>query len=534
MPAAKRHRTDSIDAIPLTPGRETTRLRLLFLAPLTVVIIAGMLLFLLELYSHQQEKTESGVVRIHMSAVYFFSHSIQYNADVLITLLDVIGRDEALRAALKEKDRAKLLERAAPIYADLNRNYGITHLYFTGPDHGSLLRAHRSERVGGRIERFTTREAERTGKMAYGLELGSTGMFTLRVVSPWYDDETPSQKRRLIGFVELGIEIDNMLQLLEDLMGVRLFIVISKRFLDQNAWETGMKELGRVSDWDRFPDVALTVSGMSIVPPALARKFAANPLTDMPEQENIAVGQTVYRGVSVPLYDAPGRNVGRMVILSDVSRDVEIAQQTLRLGVMTTLVAGGSLFGFFWWLVGRIGRRLEFDEQKLREMATRDGLTGLFNHRMFYSILERETARARRHNRSVSLLMLDIDHFKRVNDTYGHRAGDRILEGLGAVISRQARVIDSVCRYGGEEITVILPEAVEEDAAIAAERLRVGIEQHGFDIKSDRQVTLTVSIGVATFPAHATSTEELVTAADRALYAAKEGGRNRVCRAGNE
>ncbi|MHB1188353.1 diguanylate cyclase [Thiobacillus sp.] len=174
--------------------------------------------------------------------------------------------------------------------------------------------------------------------------------------------------------------------------------------------------------------------------------------------------------------------------------------------------------------------QLETDQATLDQLATRDGLTGLYNHRTFYTLLGDELARAQRFQRPVSLLLLDIDHFKRVNDTYGHLAGDAVIRGLGELLGREARAIDRVCRYGGEEITVILPETDPDAAARFAERLRAAVEAQPFDVGTGTPLHLTVSIGVASWPAHADTAQALVAAADAAMYAAKQGGRNRVVR----
>ncbi len=181
------------------------------------------------------------------------------------------------------------------------------------------------------------------------------------------------------------------------------------------------------------------------------------------------------------------------------------------------------------WPQHAMAGRLEADQAALAELATHDGLTGLYNHRTFYALLADELARAQRFSRPLSLLMLDIDHFKRVNDTHGHLAGDAVLKALGKLLHREVRGIDRVCRYGGEEITVILPETDIDAAAHVAERLRAAVEAQPFDANSE-PIRLTVSIGVASFPAHADSAETLVAAADAALYAAKRGGRNLVVR----
>ncbi|MHB0916947.1 MAG: sensor domain-containing diguanylate cyclase [Thiobacillus sp.] len=167
--------------------------------------------------------------------------------------------------------------------------------------------------------------------------------------------------------------------------------------------------------------------------------------------------------------------------------------------------------------------------QSLNELATRDGLTGLYNHRTFYTLIGDELARAQRFERPVSLLLLDVDHFKRVNDTYGHLAGDAALRGLGELLGREARAVDRVCRYGGEEIAVILPETDPAAAARFAERLRAAVEAQVFGADSE-PIRMTVSIGVASWPVHADGAEALVAAADTAMYTAKQDGRNRVVR----
>ncbi|MHB1657621.1 MAG: diguanylate cyclase [Burkholderiales bacterium] len=173
---------------------------------------------------------------------------------------------------------------------------------------------------------------------------------------------------------------------------------------------------------------------------------------------------------------------------------------------------------------------LEHNQKALYELATRDGLTGLYNHDTFYALLTDEIARAQRFKRPLALLMLDIDHFKRVNDTHGHRAGDAILKGLSELLNHQVRSIDRVCRYGGEEIAVILPETHLDTAASIAERLRAAVEVQPFAVNADTPVRMTVSIGVASWSMQADSADTLVAAADAALYAAKRSGRNRVSR----
>ncbi len=182
-------------------------------------------------------------------------------------------------------------------------------------------------------------------------------------------------------------------------------------------------------------------------------------------------------------------------------------------------------------------------EQKkvIERQATTDGLTGLCNHRHFFERLRAEALRARRYGFALSVVMLDLDDFKRVNDTHGHPAGDRVLSTVGAVLRTQLRAdVDVPARYGGEEFAVILPHTGPLSSALTetangaqatAERIRRAIAEVTLPLPaSDDGLPphITASVGVATLPAHAVDADDLVNKADRALYAAKQGGKDRV------
>jgi len=167
----------------------------------------------------------------------------------------------------------------------------------------------------------------------------------------------------------------------------------------------------------------------------------------------------------------------------------------------------------------------------LRQQSIRDPLTGLYNRRFLEEYLVHERVRATRKNRPLSVIMLDIDHFKRFNDTFGHDAGDAILRRMGLVLQGHVRGSDIACRIGGEEFALLLPEAPLPIAYQRAENILDTVRR--MQVKHRGQVlgAITVSLGVAAFPKHGETPEALIRAADRALYQAKEGGRNKLASA---
>jgi diguanylate cyclase (GGDEF)-like protein len=182
----------------------------------------------------------------------------------------------------------------------------------------------------------------------------------------------------------------------------------------------------------------------------------------------------------------------------------------------------------------RTAQEIEAD-MRLRAMATTDPLTGVLNRAALASLASREIDRAGRYQRPLSLVILDLDHFKKINDTYGHVAGDAVLTHLGQALNARKRNHDVAARYGGEEFCLLLPETNLQGAIIVAERLRLAIENLVMPIREDLELRVTASFGAAQYlPSDGTRFDLLVARADAALYRAKHSGRNRVCGPGQE
>ncbi len=255
-------------------------------------------------------------------------------------------------------------------------------------------------------------------------------------------------------------------------------------------------------------------------------------------RQQAAAAENEARNVALPL-----PNAREVRILDDDAVDTGVSERTLvydivlaesRVGQLAFgIPAGPSHVETIAPLVARelaAVIRLVLLLEESQRLATTDGLTGLFNRRAFLERMVAEMPRASATGSSTSFLVLDLDHFKSINDTHGHGAGDSVLAIVAGVLRREARACDVVARWGGEEFVVALRGTDEAGAAVAAERFREAVAQLAISSPKGRPIPLTVSIGVAE-RAEGESLEALVDRADRAMYAAKVGGRNRVCRA---
>lgn len=498
-------------------------LKLSFLLPLGLVFFGLIFSFAYLTFDRSQKQIAKDAERDVISITTMFRQNILEDSSTLEAVAHALLRNEKIEAALKEENRTKLLSLSTKLFNELSKDHQITHFYYHNVDRINLLRVHKPGRYGDKINRFSMIEAETLGAGSSGIELGTLGTFTLRHVMPWYDSN-----QQLIGYVELGMEIDGIFAAIEQLYNTHIFMLIKKRYLDKGRWIEGMQMLGYVPNWDALDQFVVT----NLRPgQSLPGEFITNHTTSKAtatSEFDIEFKGMRHKAHGIPIEDMGKRDVGEMWILLDTENEL---RDSFKVSFIATVIAaslGIILFIVFYRLVGSIESELSKHQKALRQIATNDGLTGVYNRRSFDTIIAKEVERAKRYDRNLSLMIIDIDHFKQVNDRFGHIAGDSVLKALAEKLSGQLRSNDHLARYGGEEFMIILPETPLEMAQLLAERIRKAVGEQDYHVDENQTSHLTLSIGVASCPA-ADTVEELISHADSALYEAKETGRNKVC-----
>src|ERR1700731_1522145 len=234
-------------------------------------------------------------------------------AAVLRTTIEAVMNDGQLTEAFRKRDRAALFERAKPLFASLRSEHGITHFYFHLPDRTVLLRVHDPGANGDKIDRYTMLEAERTGKVSDGIERGRTGIFTLRVVSPWQQDG------QLLGYLELGVEFEKIVadvrsQLSE---GVDFVVAVNKKVLDREQWAVAAKREGRTDDWNLFPRMVVINKTVGTLPQLAVDYLSAENLKP---KDSWREGN--FQLVFLPLTDVTGKDLGTVIILKNVAGEM--------------------------------------------------------------------------------------------------------------------------------------------------------------------------------------------------------------------
>lgn len=506
--------------------RPALHLYLYFLAPLSLVLAAISGLFVAQMYLHQRAMLSEDLGRMQRSLSEIYDGTIYAHKHLLDAVMESMAYDRQLRNALATKDREALFRITRPLFAQLNGKYEITHLYFFDEHGRAILRFSYATFFNDTTGRATPGSLMADQTRAWGTDLGPLDMLTLRVVRPWFRD--PAGKTGLIGYAELGIKVGHILGGLHAALGGHLSVYLRKKYLQRKSWEQGMLMADQAPRWDRFANAVQVAEVGGPLPGEVDDRLATMTNDEHARAFEVSTPSETFNAASRPLFDAAGRHVGTLFYTVNTTGKGNAFRDAMFLVGSVAVASGISLIVVFWILIGRITRQLTIFHARLQELATHDGLTGLFNHRMLYTNLATELERARRYPQPLAVMMIDIDRFKQINDAHGHLCGDRVLAELSRRVIRAGRVTDTVYRYGGEEIMMVLPQTTLDEALVVGERVRTTIADVPFPLGHGAAITVSVSVGVAVFPDHAKTIDDLISCADYALYEAKNSGRNQV------
>lgn len=418
----------------------------------------------------------------------------------------------------EEKDRyRKLLHRELSGLYQRIVHYNFRQLHFHEPDNRSYLRFHRPGKYGDDLTevRYSVAYVNREKRYIQGFEEGRI-LNGYRFVYPVFlDDEH-------IGSVEVSVSMNTVIRQLHERFNKETQFIILKSQVMKKVFAS---EQANYFAWcvDNTYLLDRAISSECVLKDRITEKDAvkirdaltANGQKDTPFCIEIKVDAAPHVLTFLPIRNFVGENVAYIFEISGGNKLKDL--DTSFYVVFAALIALLILLVVFM-IYYRISHK------KIERMATFDALTGVFARGVLMEMIDAEYERYKRYHTPFSLVMLDIDHFKKVNDTYGHHTGDVVLAGVTSIMKTSIRKSDVLGRYGGEEFIVVLPETRKAGAVTVAEKLRQQIAAHDFD----RVGTVTVSCGVAEMSDKAQSVEEIINMADQKMYTAKRDGRNRV------
>jgi diguanylate cyclase (GGDEF)-like protein len=376
--------------------------------------------------------------------------------------------------------------------------------------------------------RYTVVDANRLQQPTKGFETGRV-YSGIRGVVPVFAQNSEGLEVH-VGALEAGTSFSAMLNLLHDELESHVAILLSKEHVNNFMWPDFIDNYFKASDRiDDFfiectsMDKAHEFLGQAQVIDVLRRSPAERLVFDKEIHQVCAFSLRDYRGT----LDATLPDAGLVVMWQDASDQWRLFRRGVITNIIYALVALmiiETLLVVVWkYSQGKLHAIIADQTAALEKLATSDGLTGILNRRATETILTNEMDRSVRYDKNLAVMLLDLDYFKQVNDTYGHNAGDRVLQEITALVGRYIRRTDYLGRWGGEEFLVIVPETHLDSALDLARRISTSIAAYDFPEVG----RVTMSIGVAKYH-QGESRENLLERADCALYRAKKGGRNRV------
>lgn len=492
-----------------------SHIRLSIMLPSLLLSLLGLLGVIIALYYTHSKHIEQGVSSAITKVDHLYRTSLEEDTQKMDVALLFLKDNEAIQKAWIQRDRKGLYGLCSPTFEFLKLNQRITHLYFIDLDRRVFLRVHNQDKNGDVLTRHTIAEAQQTGNRSVGVEFGIHHNFTLRNVHPWFING------ELSGFIEMGEEIDHILPRVTDILDTEVFVTFNKKLFSKEKWEKGVTLYGHDTRWDILDESVLIGKTMDYIPRELDRHLNRQDDTGG-SLFSIREEGKHYIGGFIDLKNVQETKVGKLVVLKDVTALRKAVKEQIVFIVVVGMLLFLLIMTIIFTHVNRISGQLEFYHSKLKDAAHTDALTEIGNRR--YLVEQAKLFLAT--SQTGAVFLIDIDHFKKVNDIYGHDVGDEVLRAVSRTISKTLRQDDIFARYGGEEFAVLLSGCPLETALVKAEAIRLAVDSLVVAAQAET-VHVTVSIGIYEIQ-QGDSFEKLLARVDGAMYQAKTNGRNRI------
>jgi|GEM_PF-5086128 len=328
----------------------TVRLRVIL--PLAAAMVLLVAVFIGMFVFEARERQAKDIARVASDVETLFLAQPAEGVQTVRTVMELVMRDRQLEAAFRARDRQRLFARSEPILNEIRARNRITHFYYILPDRTMFLRVQVPDVHGDRIERFVQQEAQRTGKPFWGYEQGHFGVFTLRVAYPWYSDG------KIIGYLEMGIEFEDIMHAIHKQLDADVFVAIDKRFLNREKWESMQKRAGHRVNWDEFPATVVLSRTQPEIPAPIAAYIAGLREQHVKRTFEASWNGHVAQVVVLPFADLRGRELGELVVLRDITAATSERRQAVIAVAALGMLIGGALMAFFYVLLGRVQRNV--------------------------------------------------------------------------------------------------------------------------------------------------------------------------------
>ena len=335
------------------------------LLPFTVALVILLAALIFNVYHDQYDRLSEDVETRLEFVQELFDKQILSETEQLDAIIALLSKNRLIQEAWLAKDREALLQLSAPLLNDLSSKLRFTHFYFHDASRVNFLRVYNPERFGDRIDRYTIKQAEKTGKPAAGIELGKLGTLTLRMVHPW------KINGKLVGYIEMGEEIDHLIRKLRDVLQVELYVSIYKEFINREDWEAGMKLMDLQSNWDQFPDSVIVGKTNTVIPEMLGSFLSRGQhgYMEMATGLKLSMGLDQFRVGVIPLFDASTQEVGDIVVLYNVTDLARSTKDTIIITSIICITIGLSLFVLFFKILDKVDNELTKHRQNLEELV---------------------------------------------------------------------------------------------------------------------------------------------------------------------